>query len=246
MRFKTLGPFIFVALALVAYAPPPAAQEKTPPAAQEKPPEKSKVDLGAFTQEIMNLKMEGDKTQLALWFPHEFFIQAQLNDGNTTRGQAEQDLALLKPYHAVIVQCSIDKGNGKSDYAGQKDVAARAVLKLADGTEIAPVQNVPITVSLVVTAMKSFLSAEGDEGGANMHVLIFPAQTKEGKTIVDTAKKGKLTLVLKADKQFPETTFAWHTPFDATTPAAPCPKCKERVSAKWSFCPWCGAGLEKK
>ena len=89
-------------------------------------------------------------------------------------------------------------------------------------------------------------SAEGDAGSANMHVLVFPANGPDNKPIVEASKKDKLTLVLKADHQFKESTFVWRTPFDATTPAPPCPKCKEPLSAKWTFCPWCGAKVESR
>ena len=51
--------------------------------------------------------------------------------------------------------------------------------------------------------------------------------------------------MLKADRKFNETIFTWHTPFDATTSVPPCPDCGESVSAKWSFCPWCGKKLSK-
>jgi hypothetical protein len=93
--------------------------------------------------------------------------------------------------------------------------------------------------------MKVVMASEGDPGGANMHVLVFPTKNKQGQSIVDTAQKDKLTLVLKADRKFNETIFTWHTPFDATTSVPPCPDCGESVSAKWSFCPWCGKKLSK-
>ncbi len=56
----------------------------------------------------------------------------------------------------------------------------------------------------------------------------------------------KLMLVFKAHKELKEMSFTWRTPFDATTPAAPCPKCGEFVSPKWIFCPWDGTKLIDK
>ncbi len=76
-----------------------------------------------------------------------------------------------------------------------------------------------------------------------MHVLIFPARDKDGKDIVDVTRQDRFTLVLKADKDYPEAVCMWHTPFDALTPVPPCAKCGEQSSAKWSFCPWCGQKL---
>jgi hypothetical protein len=213
---------------------------------EPKRPAKAKVDLGAFTREVMQIKLEGNQSQLAMWFPFEFFVEANLAEGGTTRDKVEKDLKFLKPYQTIIVQCSIENDDGEDSYASEKEVRARAVLKLADGTEIRPVKRAPPLVSATVAAMKKMMASEGDAGSANLHVLLFPAKTKDGKPVIDASKKGKLTLVLKGDKRFKETVLVWHTPFDSTNPIPPCPKCKGQLSAKWSFCPWCGQKIDPK
>ena len=212
---------------------------------QQEAKQKSTVDLGAFVKEIMKLKFEGNRMELAMWCPFEFYVEASLAEGGQTRTAVERDIGFLKPYFTVIVQCSIDQPDGSSLYSSEKEVRTRAVLKLADGTEIHPLDKVPPAVSATVAAMKVIMASEGDPGGANMHVLVFPTKNKQGQSIVDTAQKDKLTLVLKANRKFNETIFTWHTPFDATTSVPPCPDCGESVSAKWSFCPWCGKKLSK-
>ena len=207
---------------------------------------KSTVDLGAFIKELMVMKIEGNNSQLAIWCPFEFYVEATLAEGGQTRATVEKDFSYLRPYLTVIVQCGIDQIDGSTLYSSEREVRARAVLKLADGTEIRPLDKVPPMVSIIVAAIKTMLSSEGDPGGANMHVLVFPSKSKQGKPIVDTVKKDELTLVLKANGNFNQTAFAWHTPFDAITNVPPCPMCGESVSAKWSFCPWCGEKLSKE
>jgi hypothetical protein len=229
----------FVAAATLWF-PPPALISQQQPAA------KPKVDLGSFTKEIMVLNVEGDQRQLAMWFPFEFFVEANLAGAGKNRAEVERQLRFLKPFHTVIVQCGLDKEDGSTAYANLKDVRARAVLKPDKAEAIPPLEKVPPLVAATVEAMKTAMAAEGDEGGSNMHVLLFPAATKDGRPIVDISKKGKLTLLLKADGRFKETVLVWHTPFDAMTPAPPCPKCAELISAKWSYCPWCGSNLEKE
>src|SRR2546427_632057 len=44
----------------------------------------------------------------------------------------------------------------------------------------------------------------------------------------------------KGNDRFKATRFTWHTPFDVLSPHAPCPRCKEQLAAKWSYCPFCG------
>jgi hypothetical protein len=73
-----------------------------------------------------------------------------------------------------------------------------------------------------------------------MHVLIFPNKTATNQPLASASSKGKMTLKLAKQGPFAETLFTWHTPFDAVVPEQPCGNCKEPVSAKWSFCAWCG------
>lgn len=201
------------------------------------------VDLGAFATEAMLMQIDGDQTQLAMWYPYEFYVEANLQGGDATRESVEKDAAFIKPYLTVIVQCSTDLEDGSSVYVPEKKVRSRAVLKASDGSDIMPLTDPPAMVSAAVAAMKEIMASEGDEGSANLHVLVFPNMDKGGKPLVDATKKGKLKLVLKADGKYKQAEFLWNTPFDAMKSAPPCPKCKEKVSAKWSFCPWCGEKL---
>lgn len=223
--------FLAFAIWLLAFVPPATCQD-----ARKGEP---KVDLGAFVKETMQMKLEGNHMQLAMWFPFDFFLESALAEGGT-RAQAERDLAFLKPYEVLIVQRSTDDMFGRSRYADERSVRDRATLLLGDGSKIRPLVEIPPLVSGTMAMMKTMITAEGDAGSANMHVLVFPGKDNSGKPIVDTSKRGKLTLALKGDGNFPDTKFSWRTPFDATTKIPPCSGCGESVSAKWAFCPFCG------
>jgi hypothetical protein len=201
------------------------------------------VDLGAFTKEILAVDIREGRNHLAMWLPFEFFVAATLNQGKATKAEAERGLDFLRPYLTLVVQSSIDQPDGRSTYASEKEVRARAVLKLSDGTEVYPLDSVPPLVSATMSAMKTLIAAEGDAGSANVHIIVFPALTKQAQKIVDTTRKDKLTLVLKADARFKETSFTWRTPFDAMASVPDCPRCKAGVSAKWTYCPYCGQKL---
>jgi hypothetical protein len=198
------------------------------------------ADIGAFVKELMAVKIDGTRTQLAIWFPYEFFIEAALSQPGSTRAGVEQDVGFMKPYITMIIQCKFENPDGSGLYASEAEVRARAALKMADGTEVSPIDRTPPKIAAMVSALKTIISAEGDAGSANMHILVFPTQNKQGKLIVNTSQKDKLALVLKADRRYPETIFAWHTPFDATANVTMCSRCKEQVSPKWTYCPWCG------
>jgi hypothetical protein len=209
----------------------------------QQPVKNSSVDMGAFTKEIMALDFRDGQSHLAMWLPYEFFVAAALSEGTKTRSSVEKDLDFLTPYITVMVQNSIQQPNGSNTYEDEKTVRARAVLLSPDGKEISPLGEVPPMVTATISALKAILTAEGDAGSANMHLLVFPSLTPRGQKIVDTSRKDTLTLMLKANPRFRQTTFTWRTPFDSMVSVPDCLRCKSKVSAKWSYCPYCGQKL---
>jgi hypothetical protein len=169
-----------------------------------------------------------------------------LASGGKDRADVEKNLNFLKPYQIIVVRCGVTESNCSTAYATEKEVRARAALRFSRSEEVLPVDEVPPRISATVDTLKKLLAAKDDEGGSKAYILLFPAATKEGKLVADSSRRSKLTLVLKADESFQKAVFVWHTPFDATTPVPPCRKCKETVSAKWSYCPWCGAKLDNE
>ena len=89
------------------------------------------VDLGAFTKEIMALELRGGHSHLAMWLPHEFFVAATLSQKNEPKATVEKNLAFLVPYVPLFVQSSIQQPNGPDLYADEKEVRARAFLRLS-------------------------------------------------------------------------------------------------------------------
>jgi hypothetical protein len=227
-------------LLLAAWPTPLTAQQAATPAAHTHTVAAKVIDLGGFVKEMMVLKMEGQTQHLALWFPFEFFVAAGMADGKNTRASVEDDMNFLKPYVTLAVQVNRDLPDGTSLYQTESEVRARAVLKLDDGTEIAPLGKTPPMLTAALAAMKSIITQQGGEDRANTFFLIFPNKTKTGKAVVDERQKDKLTLLLKADKNFRQANFTWRTPFDAVASAPDCPKCKAGLSAKWTYCPYCG------
>jgi len=236
MRARVFLIFIF-ALSLNA-AWPRNFRAQQPVAAQ-----KSSVDLGGFVKEVMIFKMEDGRSQLVMWLPYDFFAAASMAQTGKTAAAVDEELGFLKPYITMAVQNSTERPDGGSTYLNESEVRARAVLKLADGSEIRPLTVVPPKVSATLSALKTLISAEGDAGSANMHILVFPKDTARGTPIVDTTKKDALTLVLKSDGKFKETSFTWRTPFDAANNVPDCPRCKAAMSSKWSYCPYDGQKL---
>jgi len=239
MRTRKLTRAAVAALLLLA-ALPARLQAQQPTPAHTHNASATAVDLGNFVKEIMLLKIEGETQHLAVWFPFEFFVAVSMADGKHTRASVESDLNFLKPYVTIAVQANRELPDGTSIYQTESEVRARTSLKLEDGTEIAPLDKAPPMVMAALAAMKSVFSQQGGQDRASTYFLVFPNKTKSGKAVVDERQRDKLTMLLKADKTFRETAFTWRTPLDAVTSVPDCPKCKAGLSAKWTYCPYCG------
>lgn len=231
---------IIVLLTLAALPLKAPAQQATAAHTHDAGAATKAVDLGSFVKEIMALKIEGETQQLAMWFPHEFFVAASMADGKSTRASVEKDMNFLKPYVIIAVQANRDLPDGTAVYQTEREVRERAALKLDDGAEIVPLAKAPPMLTAALAAMKTIMTQQGGEDRASTFFLIFPNKIKTGKAALDERQKDKLTLLLKADKNFRETAFTWRTPFDAVTSVPDCPKCKAGLSAKWTYCPYCG------
>ncbi|HEX5706515.1 MAG TPA: zinc ribbon domain-containing protein [Pyrinomonadaceae bacterium] len=232
---------LVVALMLIPMVGTYAQQASTPP---PPPPQAApRVDLGAFTKEVMGFHFEGDQTHLAIWFPYEFFVAVALSDGTGDRASMEREMGFMRDYIPLVIQSEFEQPDGTKVFATEAELRSRAVLKLADGSEVAALTSVPPKISALLAVMRNVIQDDGGQLSRNMHVLVFPSSTRAGRKIVETSQKDILTLVLKPGGRFKEASFNWRTPFDALTRPADCPRCRAGVSAKWTYCPFCGQKL---
>jgi hypothetical protein len=223
-----------LALAALALLPHVAAGQQAP---------KPGVDVGAFVKEIMAVRLEGGQQHLVMWMPYEFFVAATAANFSAPREAIERELAFLKAYNTLFVMASAERPDGTSVYASEADLRKRAALRLADGTELRPLDTVSPKLTAILAAMKAVMAQQGGADRENIHILVFPAATAAGKPVVDVSRKDSLNLLLKADARFREVAFTWRTPFDALAGVPDCPRCKAGVSAKWTYCPYCGQKL---
>ena len=175
-----------------------------------------------------------------MWLPYEFFVEAAAMDGTVPRATLERELSFLKAYITIFTSNSLKQADGSEIYSSETEMRDRAVIKLGDGMEVKSLKTIPPKLVSLVAAMKTFLAQQGGRDRENIHVLLFPAVTPEGKAIVDIGRKDVLNLQLKQAGRFRAASFTWRTPFDALTSVADCPRCKAGLSAKWSYCPYCG------
>lgn len=198
------------------------------------------VDVGVFMKELMQLRLDGQGMHMAIWMPYELFVEMGVA-GGSSRADAEKDMAMFKNYQPVLIMSTLTADDGTETVASEKALMTRTVLRAVDGTEVHPLATFPPKMSMMLDVMKKAMASQfGEDKAKDLVVLVFPASTPDGKLVVNAAKKDKLTLVMKKDNVFPQISFIWHTPFDAVQATKTCAKCGEDLSAKWSYCPFCG------
>ena len=193
------------------------------------------VDLGAFLKEITVTNVKDNQTQTAIWLPSEFNVNA-IGDNVETRTDSS-----LKSYLIFMIQCSIDRADSQT-IASWSEIQNRAFLKGVSHARLKPLALVPVELSRNLEAIRTAI-AESGGFSINMHMLVFDINDPNGKVLVDTAKRDKLTLILEPSGSFGKAEFTWHTPFDAVTDAGNCPNCGEKIKAQWYYCPFCGNKL---
>jgi len=75
--------------------------------------------------------------------------------------------------------------------------------------------------------------------GQNMHFLLFPAKDKNGQNIAEAKKEGAFSVKLG------EREFKWRLPLGSLLPPKICPKCGEKLSGAYNYCPYDGTPLKK-
>jgi hypothetical protein len=194
------------------------------------------VNLSEFLKELTVTDVNDNQMQSAIWLPFEFDVRAI---SGTVKNQT--DISSLKSFLIFMVQCSIDRA-GQMTYASWSQIQNRAFLKGISPARLKPLTLVPVELSQNLEAIKTAVTESGGSAD-NMHILVFDINDPNGKALVDTTKRDKLTLTLEASDSFSKAEFTWHTPFDAVTDAGNCSKCGEKIKAKWYYCPWCGNKL---
>jgi hypothetical protein len=211
--------------------------------AQDKKPPRPKGDVNNLMKELMSLKLEDDAQSFALWMPFESFVEIAIQPDGTNRDAVEEEIDYLKKYQVMVIGSYLDEKDGTRVYATQKELERLATLKLATGEEFPLAPTVPPKVVALSEQFKRTFSANQGEFGMNMHVLIFSAVAKDGKTVLTANRRNTLILSFREGGRFQAARHEWRTPFDALEPTPPCARCDQPLSAKWSFCPWCGAKI---
>lgn len=200
---------------------------------------KEEIDVNALIAETQKVTREADDLNMVWWIPEEFWRASFSEDPSTTEAQIEEFIDVIRPYTIIVVVDGTIGSLGGITYTSEADIRATVKLRDSAGTVYKPLgeDSIDADIKNFLSMMKPvFINMLGPMG-ENMHFLLFPAKNKAGKQIADASKEGAFRIELGKRE------FKWRLPLSSLLPPKICPKCGEKLSGGYKFCPYDGTRL---
>ena len=203
--------------------------------------QEAEIDLNALTQETQKMWQKADELTFVWWIPEEYWQVSFAQDRSVSEAQAEEFINILRPYTLIAVIDGKLGPFGGMTYSKESDIRASVRLRDSQGTLYRPLSEDKIDADTksFLSMIKPLLVNLIGPMGQNMHFILFPANSKKGQKIANAKKEGSFSVILG------ERELRWRLPLGSLLPPKICPKCNEKCSGAWKFCPWCGTELPK-
>ena len=198
-----------------------------------------KVHLGDLMRDTQRMSPKANEPTVVWWIPSAFWEAVLKQDPRMQPSQIDDFVKVLRPYTIIVAVDGKVGPIGGIQYKTEAHI--RAAIRVVDkqGNTYAPLaaQKINADARNFLAMMKPILVNTIGPMGKNMHFFLFPAATRKGQRIADPRKEGKFSVNLGARK------YKWRLPLGSLLPPKVCPRCRERFSGAYKFCPWCGTGL---
>jgi hypothetical protein len=225
---KTTG-WISIATALfIAFIKPCIAQE-------------AKADMQALMRETQQTDSSNHHLHLVWWIPAEFWSVSMEKNTAVTEKQKETLLKMFRDYNVIaVVQGEIGPMGGVT-YEPEEDVRSQVTLIDTFGDRHRPMKTSDIKPDLqnFLEIMHPMLGNMMGPLGKNFQFMVFPARNNDGQFIMNPRAEGKFIV------QLGEAKYRWRLPLSSLLPPKICPKCNEKLSGAFRFCPYDGTSLTR-
>ena len=203
--------------------------------------QESKVDLNSLTQETQKISQKADEMTLIWWIPEEFWQVSFTQDPTATEAQSEEFIKILQPYTLIAVVDGKVGAFGGVTYISEADIRANIKIRDSQGAYYMPFNEdeVDADVKNLLSMIKPVIANMLGPLGQNMHFLLFPAKNKNGQNIAEAKKEGVFSVKVGERK------FRWRLPLGSLLPPKICPKCGEKLSGAYKYCPYDGTPLKQ-
>ena len=201
----------------------------------------NKPDMQSIIRETQQMSQVPHEMALVWWIPPQFWRASLESNPRLTSEQINDFLKTIKPYTVVAVVKGKFGSFGGVTYEDEATVRSELALIDHDQVEYKPLGDADVTPDMqnFLSMMKPVFANMLGAMGKNFDIFVFPANGKNGKVIADAEKEGQFWVRLGDEK------FRWRLPIGALLAPKICPKCGEKLSGAYKFCPFDGTPLDK-
>jgi hypothetical protein len=197
------------------------------------------ADFQALLQDTQRVIQEPSGTTMVWWMPDDYWRVTLAQTPGVTKEDLDKFIESLSPYTVIVAVHAKVSAMGTVTYESEADL--RGSIRLTDnrGSSYSPLPEEKINEEArknLAQIRPSFGQMAGPMG-QNMYIFVFPGTYKLGGKIADPRKDGAFNVKL-GEKQ-----FRWRLPLGSLMPPKVCPKCNEKLSGAFKFCPYDGTQL---
>jgi hypothetical protein len=195
-------------------------------------------DMGAFLKETQRASSSPRELRLIWWIPTQFW-EASMAKGGADRKKMDEILEVLGRYTMVAVVDGHIGPMGGVTYMPPEAIRQAIIVKDPYGGAHRPLDDAAIdadTRNLLQTARPIVANVLGPTG-QNMHFILFPSKTSDGRPIADPMSSGTFTVTLGAAD------FSYRLPLGSLLPPKYDPKSGEVFPGNYQFNPFTGTSL---
>lgn len=197
-------------------------------------------DFVELIKELHQVKKADRRMQMAFWLPYEYWEIAFKNTETITPEIAQQILSIIKDYNIFLINDLM-----VNEYDGFVSKSSAEILPGLALSDAAGNRYLPLPDNMISAEMKSlesalmpFLAKTIGQLGDGMIISYFPVKDKNGKLLLSAKGKDHFKI------QQGEATYEWKLPLTALSPAIFCPIDKEKLNARWNYCPTHGVQIK--
>jgi len=197
------------------------------------------VDISALVQETQKSTSDPDKITLVWWIPTEYWEASLAQVPEVEANTKNQILSAVSQYTFMVVVDGTIATFGNINYKPEQDIREAMQVVDAAGTAYRPVPSGEVSqdVQSLLAVLKPFLSNALGPLGENFVFVLFPGKNAQGALLLDPKAETSFVVKLGAED------YRWRLPLGSLLPPKVCPKCQEKLSGAYKFCPYDGTKL---
>jgi len=197
------------------------------------------VDMGALIRETQKLGSESQRVTLVWWLPEQFWQASMKQDKRVTEQQAEQFLAVIRPYTMIALVDGRVGPMGGITYRSEEDIRRNVSLRDAAGRVYEPFGEAGISPDAKnpMQVLRPVIANIIGPMGQNTHFILFGAKSAQGESIADATRPGSFQVVYENNP------FSFRLPLGSILPPKFDPATRERFPGNYDYNPYTGARL---